>query len=41
MSKIAIVTSVMGGYDALREQKEQSIPVDWICFTDREPKIKV
>ncbi len=36
--KIAIYTSLFGQYDSLRKIRPQSIPVDWICFADREIK---
>lgn len=34
MSRPAIITACMGGYDRLRAQVAQDIPVDWICVTD-------
>lgn len=36
--KIAIYSSLFGGYDSLAPAKKQSINVDWILFSDREIK---
>ena len=36
--KIAIVTSIIGVCDTLKEQCAQSIPVDWICYTNQDFK---
>ena len=32
--RIAIYTSLYGGFDPLQDSVEQDIDVDWICFTD-------
>ena len=37
-SRVAIVTSIIGECDTLKEQCEQTIPVDFICFTDQDFK---
>lgn len=37
--KIAIYTSVFGGYDTLHPITKQSINVDWICFSDRKIEV--
>jgi len=33
--KICIYTAVFGGYDPLRSAVKQSLPTDFVCFTDR------
>ena len=36
--RVCVFTAVYGGYDELREQPIQTIPADFICFTD-SPKL--
>lgn len=35
--KVAVFTSIYGGYDTLKPQIKQSIPCDFLCFTDEDP----
>jgi hypothetical protein len=35
MNSIAVITSIYGDHDSLKEQPEQSVDVEWICVTDR------
>ena len=34
--RICIYTAIYGGYDSLKPQPKQSIPADFICFTDAD-----
>ena len=38
--KIAVYTSIFGGYDELHEDQLQMDGVDYICFTDSDIKSK-
>jgi hypothetical protein len=33
---VAVITSIYGGHDQLREQPPQDIEAEWICVTDKE-----
>lgn len=37
--KVCIYTSICGGYDDLKAQPEQSIPCDFVCFTDEPERL--
>jgi hypothetical protein len=32
--RVCVYTAIYGGYDPLREQAAQSVPTDFVCFTD-------
>src|SRR5688572_17640899 len=34
MPRVCIYTAIYGGYDELKPQPQQSIPCDFVCFTD-------